>query len=50
MIDPQELAFTWISKLGGKMKAKQDESNTFRLVKAGDKQSIKTIEKAIEFG
>jgi len=50
MIDPQELAFQWLSKLGAKMKSKPDESNQFKLVKAGDKQSIKTIEKAIEQG
>jgi len=32
------------------MKPKIDESNQFKSIKAGDKQGLKTIEKAIEFG
>jgi len=50
IIDPQELAVTWLSSFGSRMKQKIDESNQFKSVKAGDKQGVKTIEKAIEFG
>jgi len=50
IIDPQELAFTWISKMGSKMKMKNDESNQFKMIRAGDKQSLKNIEKAVELG
>jgi len=34
--------------MGNKLKPKPDDSNQFKLVKNGDKQQIKTIEKAIE--
>jgi len=37
IIDPQELATAWITKLGSKMKMKNDESNQFKLIKVGDK-------------
>jgi dynein heavy chain len=36
--------------MGNKLKPKPDDSNQFKLVKNGDKQQIKTIEKAIEYG
>jgi len=48
LIDPQELAYSWLAKMGSKLKPKPDDSNQFKLVKNGDKQSVKTIEKAIE--
>jgi len=50
LIDPQELAYSWLAKMGSKLKPKPDDSNQFKLVKNGDKQSVKTIEKAIEYG
>lgn len=51
LIDPQELAYTWLTKMGSKMKNKGDgDSSQFKAIKAADKQSIKTIEKAIESG
>mmetsp|Transcript_28154 Transcript_28154/g.23616 ORF Transcript_28154/g.23616 Transcript_28154/m.23616 type:complete len:111 (+) Transcript_28154:149-481(+) len=51
LIDPQELAYSWLCKMGSKMKNKGDgDSSQFKAVKAADKQSIKTIEKAIESG
>jgi len=50
LIDPQELALSWLNKLGTKMKVKNDESNQFKLLKAGDKMSMKTIEKGVELG
>jgi len=50
IIDPQELAVLWITKMGAKMKMKNDESNQFKSIKAGDKQTLKTIEKAVELG
>lgn len=50
IVDPQELAVSWISKLGSKMKMKNDESNQFKMIKVGDKNYLKMIEKAIELG
>lgn len=50
IIDPQELAFAWMSKMGSKMKMKNDESNQFKMVKAGDKTLTKVVEKALELG
>ena len=32
------------------MKPRPDDSNQFKMIKCGDKQLIKTIEKAIEMG
>jgi len=51
MIDPQELAYSWLTRLGSKkMKTKNEELNQFKAIKAGDKQALKSIEKGIEFG
>ena len=48
LIDPQELAYSWLAKMGNRLKPKQNDSNYFKLVKNGDKQQVKTIERAIE--
>lgn len=50
IIDPQELAYLWLSKLGNSLKAHQDDSNQFRSVKYGDKKMIKTIAQSMESG
>lgn len=49
IIDPQELAYNWLTKNFSKLKSKEDV-NQFKIIKCGEKQSIKTIEKAIEHG
>jgi len=50
IIDPQELAYLWLSKLGNSLKVNHDESNQFRSIKYGDKKMIKTIGQSIESG
>lgn len=50
LIDPQELAYTWLTNLGSTFRPKEDDSNNFKSVKHEKKDKNKTIAKAIETG
>jgi len=40
----------WLMRLGSSLKPNQDESNTFKPIKHGDKSMGKSIAKSLELG
>lgn len=50
LVDPQELAYTWLGNLGATFRPKEDDSNNFKAVKHEKKDKNKIIFKAIETG